>query len=285
MQGLLVFGRSGQVARELAEIAPDARYLGREDADLSDAGSCAAAIRAAAPRVVINAAAYTAVDRAESEAALAGAVNTAAPAAMAQAAADLGIPFLHISTDYVFDGSGTQPRSEESATNPLGVYGATKLQGEQAVLAAKGQAAILRTSWVFSAEGSNFVKSMLRLGYERDELSIVADQIGGPTPAAAIAAALLNMAQVMLDDPAKAGLYHFSGAPDVSWAGFAREIFAQAGISCKIHEIATVDYPTPARRPANSRLDCSKIARDFNVERPDWRTGLADVLAKLEKDT
>lgn len=284
MQGLLVFGRTGQVARALAELAPDARYLGREEADLGDEGSCAEAIRAASPRIVINAAAYTAVDRAESEAALAGAVNTAAPAAMAQAAAKLGIPFLNISTDYVFDGSGTQPRSEESATNPLGVYGETKLQGEQAVLAAKGQTAILRTSWVFSAEGSNFVKSMLRLGYERDELSIVADQIGGPTPAAAIAAALLDMAQAMLKDPAKGGIYHFCGAPDVSWAGFAREIFAQAEIPCKIHEIATVDYPTPARRPANSRLDCNKIARDFNLEHPDWRTGLADVLAKLEKN-
>lgn len=284
MEGLLVFGRTGQVARALAELAPDARYLGREDADLSDAGACAAAIRTAAPRIVINAAAYTAVDRAESEAALAGAVNASAPAAMAEATADLGIPFLHISTDYVFDGSGTQPRCEESATNPLGVYGATKLQGEQAVLAAKGQAAILRTSWVFSTEGSNFVKSMLRLGRERDELSIVADQIGGPTPAAAIAAALLDMAQAMLKDPAKGGIYHFAGAPDVSWAGFAREIFAQAGISCRVNEIATEDYPTPARRPANSRLDCAKIARDFNIARPDWQTGLADVLAKLEKD-
>ena len=180
MTGLLVFGRTGQVATELARLAPDARFLGRDEADLSDPAACAAAILAARPQAVINAAAYTAVDRAESEAGLAGLVNAEAPAAMARAAAELGVPFLGISTDYVFDGAGDRPWREDDATGPLGVYGASKLAGEQGISAAGGQWAVLRTSWVFSAHGANFVRTMMRLGAERDELRVVADQHGGP---------------------------------------------------------------------------------------------------------
>lgn len=285
MQDLLVFGRTGQVARELARLAPEARFLDRDAADLTRPDDCAAALRAARPRLVINAAAYTAVDRAETAARTASLVNSLAPAAMARAAADLNVPFLHVSTDYVFDGSGDTPRAEHAATNPLGVYGATKLEGEQGVIGAGGQAAILRTSWVFSAHGSNFVKTMLRLGAERDEVQVVDDQIGGPTPAADIAAALLAMGRAMRDDPERRGIYHFAGAPDASWADFATEIFAQAGIACHVRRIATADYPTPAQRPSNSRLDCAAIARDFGIARPDWRKGLANVLARLEQTT
>ena len=281
MNGLLVFGRTGQVARELARLAPEARFLGRDEADLSDPDACARAIRESGCQAVINAAAYTAVDRAETEPDLAGQINAAAPAAMASAAAGLRIPFVHISTDYVFDGSGDQPWVETDLTGPVGVYGASKLDGERGIAAAGGQWAVLRTSWVFSAHGANFVKTMLRLGAERDELRVVADQHGGPTPAADIASACLTMAQAMRAEPALGGVYHFSGAADTNWAGFAREIMAQAGLACRVTDIASSDYPTPARRPMNSRLDCSAIRRDFGISRPDWRAGLAQVLLEL----
>lgn len=278
---LLVFGRSGQVARELARLSPGARFLDRHEADLTDPAACAAAIRAHQPRAVINAAAYTGVDRAESEAETARLINADSPAAMAQAAAQLGVPFLHISSDYVFDGTGDTPRREDDATGPLGVYGATKLAGEEGVAAACGHWAVLRTSWVFSAHGSNFVKTMLRLGTERDTLSIVSDQIGGPTPAAAIARALLVMERAMRGGKG-GGIYHFAGAPSVSWADFAARIFARSGQSVQITPISSAQYKTPARRPLNSRLDCSRIARDFGIARPDWRHGLDQVLTELE---
>lgn len=279
MQGLLVFGRSGQVAREVVRLAPQARFLGRDQADLTDPEACARAIRGA--KAVLNAAACTAVDRAESDAETAHAVNALAPGAMARAAAAQGIPFLHLSSDYVFDGSGDQARAEDAPTGPLGVYGASKLAGEQAVAQAGGQWAVVRTSWVFSAHGTNFVRTMLRLGAERTELSVVDDQIGGPTPADAIAGAALHMLRAMQADPAKGGLYHFAGDPQTSWAGFAARIMARAGLACRIRPIASADYPTPARRPLNSRLDCAAIARDFGLARPDWRDGLDRVLAEL----
>ncbi len=285
MSRLLVFGRTGQVARELARLTPEAgfeaRYLGRDEADLTDPEACARAIRNSGADAVINAAAHTAVDRAESEPELAQLINALAPAAMARATAALGVPLVHISTDYVFDGSGEQPRTESDPTGPLGVYGRTKLEGERAIAEAGGQWAVLRTSWVFSAHGANFVKTMLRLGAGRDELRVVADQHGGPTPAADIAGACLSMVQAMLENPARGGIYHFSGAPDTTWAGFARDIMAQAGLACRITDIASSDYPTPARRPMNSRLDCAAIQRDFGVARPDWRAGLAQVLLEL----
>ncbi|SIT15214.1 dTDP-4-dehydrorhamnose reductase [Paracoccus saliphilus] len=281
MEGLLVFGRTGQLARELTRLAPRAQFLGRDAADLADPAACASMIRNASCTAVINAAAYTAVDRAESEPKRVQLVNADAPAAMARATAEKNIPFLHVSTDYVFDGTGNRPWIESDPAGPLGIYGASKLEGERKVAAAGGQSAVLRTSWVFSAHGSNFVKSMLCLGKERSELNIVSDQVGGPTPAADIAAALLVTARAMQTDRGKGGLYHFAGAPDVSWAGFAREIFAQAGQNCYVSEISTADYPTPARRPGNSRLNCDRIAADFGISRPDWRVGLAGVLDRL----
>jgi len=278
---LLVFGQSGQVAQELARLAPQARFLARAEADLSDPEACAAAIRASGCAAVLNAAAHTAVDRAESEPELAHRINAEAPAAMARACAALGLPFLSISTDYVFDGSGARPWAETDPTGPLGVYGASKLAGERGIASAGGQWAVLRTSWVFSAHGANFVRTMLRLGRERDELRVVADQHGGPTPAESIARACLTMLEAMRADPAKGGLYHFAGTPDTTWADFARAIMAGAGLGCRIIDIPTSDYPTPARRPANSRLDCAAILRDFGISRPDWQAGLAKVLQEL----
>lgn len=282
---ILVFGKSGQVARELQALA-SVIALGREEADLAKPGACAAAIERHAPTTVINAAAYTAVDRAEDEEELATRINSAAPAEMALACAACDIPFVHLSTDYVFDGSGNAPWRSDARTAPISAYGRSKLAGEKGVTAAGGRYAILRTSWVFSAHGQNFVRTMLRLGAERDQLRVVADQIGGPTPAAAIAQACLTIAGQLAEDPAKAGTYHFAGAPDVSWADFARAIFARARLACHVADIGTLDYPTPARRPANSRLDCSATAGVFGIKRPDWQGGLVAVLQELkQKDT
>jgi dTDP-4-dehydrorhamnose reductase len=280
---LLVFGQSGQVARELQLLAPDSMYLGRAEADLIDPAACTAAIHSHKPHAVINAAAWTVVDRAETEEDAATIVNGAAPTAMAQACAVLGVPFVHISTDYVFDGAGDQPFAPDHPTAPLGAYGRSKLKGEQGVRAAGGAHVILRTSWVFSAHGTNFVKTMLRLGRERASLNVVADQVGGPTPARAIAAACLQIANDLASDPAKSGTYHFSGTPAVSWAEFARAIMDQAGLDCQITDIPSTAYPTPALRPANSRLDCSTLQAAFSIRQPDWQVSLAYVIAQLKE--
>ncbi|MEQ3669468.1 dTDP-4-dehydrorhamnose reductase [Pseudophaeobacter sp.] len=277
---ILVFGKTGQLARELA-LLEGVTCLGRAQVDLSDPAACAEAIGHYAPVAVINAAAYTAVDRAEEEDALAQVVNGAAPAAMAQACAELDIPFVTVSTDYVFDGSGTTPWQPSDAVAPINAYGRSKLAGEEAVAATGGRYAILRTSWVVSAHGHNFVKTMLRLGAERDHLSIVGDQIGAPTPARDIAAACLEMARQLRADRGKSGTYHLQGLPEVSWAGVAAEIFAQAGMTCEVTDIATSAYPTPAARPLNSRLDCATLETVFNISQPDWRLGLRDILNDL----
>ncbi|WP_225027987.1 dTDP-4-dehydrorhamnose reductase [Xinfangfangia pollutisoli] len=280
---LLVFGKTGQVATELARRLPvgvTARFLGRDAADLADPAACAAALIAAECDAVINAAAWTAVDKAETDEAAALVVNGAAPAAMARAAAEKGVPFLHVSTDYVFDGTGQAPFQPDSPTGPINAYGRTKLAGEQGVRAVGGTHLILRTSWVVSAHGANFVKTMLRLGRERASLNVVDDQWGGPTPAAAIADALLTAAAALAAG-APGGTHHFSGAPDTTWAEFARAIMTRAALPCRINDIPTTDFPTPARRPANSRLDCSAFAAAFGVARPDWRAGLDDILKEL----
>lgn len=277
---MLVFGSSGQVATELRDRLPDAVFLGRERADLSTHADIGRIIEDIGPEAIINAAAYTAVDRAEEEEALALKVNAHAPAEMAKAAARLHIPLVHISTDYVFDGSGETAFAPDAGTAPLGAYGRTKLKGEQAIEAAAPVYAILRTSWVFSAHGANFLKTMLRLSETRDHLTVVADQIGGPTPAAAIADACVEIARSLAAEPSKTGIYHFSGAPEVSWADFAREIFRQAGRTVTVEDIPTSAYPTPATRPLNSRLDCGSLSV-FGLNRPDWKDGVADTLAKL----
>ena len=278
---ILVFGKTGQVATELQRQA-EVTALGRDQADLSDPQACAAVIADLRPSVVINAAAYTAVDRAESEEALATIINADAPATMARACADLGIPFVHISTDYVFAGGGDRPWHPDAPTAPLGAYGRSKCLGEEGVRAAGGVYAILRTSWVVSAHGQNFVKTMLRLGAERAALSVVADQIGGPTPVRAIAAACLSIAGQLVSDATKTGTYHFAGAPDTSWADFARAIMAAANLPCRIDDIPTSAYPTPAKRPLNSRMDCSATEAAFGIPRPDWRAGLDAIMSELE---
>jgi dTDP-4-dehydrorhamnose reductase len=278
---LLAFGQTGQVAQELAMLG--VQTLGRAEADLTDPLKCAALIAASDADAVINAAAYTAVDKAEEEEALALKVNAEAPTAMAQACAARGVPFVHISTDYVFEGTGTTPWQPDHATGPLGAYGRTKLAGEEGVRNAAGIHAILRTSWVFSAHGANFVKTMLRLGADRDRLTIVADQIGGPTPARDIAQACVTIAKTLAADPATSGTYHFSGAPDVSWADFARAIFDRAGLACTVEDIPTSAYPTPAVRPPNSRMDCTATEATFGIPRPNWHAGLDAVLRDLSQ--
>ncbi len=277
---LLVFGRTGQVARALGRIVPDATFLGRAEADLADPAACATAIAACNASAVINAAAFTAVDRAEAEAATAFRINSEAPAAMAAAAAARGLPFLHLSTDYVFDGHGDRPFAPEYPPAPLNAYGRSKLAGEEGIRAAGGTHLILRTSWVFSAHGMNFVRRMLGLGQERQVLRVVADQIGGPTPASALAEALVVAARALCAG-ATGGTHHLAGAPDVSWADFARAIMADAGLPCRIEDIPSSAYPTPARRPQNSRLDCTSLETAFGLSRPDWQRGLAETIREL----
>lgn len=278
---VLVFGKTGQVAREIARCIPDAQFLGRDQADLMKPDACAAAISAAKVDAVINAAAWTAVDKAEADEPAATVVNGAAPAAMARAAAAKGVPFLHISTDYVFGGQGDQPFTPDQPTAPLNAYGRSKLAGEQGVRAAGGNHLILRTSWVFSAHGANFVKTMLRRGAECDSLDVVADQIGGPTPTADLAQALM-VAATALCDGVQGGTHHYAGAPDTNWADFARSIMSQASLACRVRDIPTAAYPTPARRPMNSRLDCRAFKTAFGLDRPDWRRGLAEILRELK---
>lgn len=278
---LLVFGKTGQVAKELQKAGP-CMALGRDEADLRNPQACAQAVFTHRPNAVINAAAFTAVDRAETQEAAASVINGEAPAAMADAAARLGIPFLHISTDYVFDGAKDQPRMPDDIPAPINAYGRSKLAGEAGVVAAGGTYAILRTAWVFSAHGSNFVKTMYRLGNERSALSVVEDQVGGPTPAAGIAAALLTMAGAMHKGGGKSGIYHYAGTPAVSWKAFAEEIFSQTGQQVTLTGITTANYPAPAARPLNSRLDCRSLATVFGIPQPDWRSALVQVLTELE---
>ena len=277
---ILVFGKTGQVARELQRQG-EVIALDRDAADLRDPEACARVIANSAASCVINAAAYTAVDRAEEEEELAHVINAEAPAAMARACAARDIAFVHLSTDYVFDGTGEAPWQVGDRVAPLNAYGRTKLAGEQGIVAAGGRHAILRTSWVVSAHGANFVKTMLRLAQTRDSLAVVNDQIGGPTPAADIAATLLRIA-APLGAGQGGGIYHYGGTPWVSWQEFAIEIFAQAQREVMVTGIASDAYPTAAARPRNSRLDSSRLRQDFGIEAPDWRAGLAEILRDLE---
>ncbi len=286
---ILLFGGTGQIGAELLRRGdPDIAWIapGRAAADLAEPAACAALVRAERPDVVVNAAAYTAVDRAETEEPLATLVNGVAPGAIARAAAETGAAMLHVSTDYVFDGAAAVPPDEDAPVAPLNAYGRGKLAGERAVAAAGGRAVVLRTAWVFSAHGANFVKTMLRLGRERERLSVVDDQRGGPTPAADAAAALVTLARRLRDGDAggdAGGVLHYCGAPTVSWRAFAEAIFARADWARRpeVAPIAAADWPTPARRPAFSALDCSRIAARHGIAQPDWRPGLDRVLAEL----
>ncbi len=302
---ILVIGRQGQVARALQRLAADLPAhrpllaVGRPQLDLALAGSAPEALAGQLtalldehrPALVINAAAYTAVDRAESEAELAHAINGTAVGSLARACVAASIPLFHLSTDYVFDGSGSRPWREDDPTGPLGVYGASKLAGELALRAAAGPHLLLRVSWVFGQEGTNFVRTMLRLGAERPALSIVSDQIGGPTSAEAIARTLLTLAEPAISGSAPLGTYHYAGTPAVSWCTFAGEIFEQAvalGLLERTPEltpIPTSAYPTPARRPANSRLDGSRFSASFGLPQPDWREDLRQCLQAWSRES
>ncbi len=278
---LLVFGKTGQVATALGQYAGVA-LLGRDQADLTNPDICAAIIQQTGAHAVINAAAFTAVDLAETQEPLATKINADAPKAMAQACAARGLPFLHISTDYVFDGSGQKPWQPDDAISPQNAYGRSKYAGEVGVINAGGTYAILRTSWVFSATGNNFVKTMLKLAQQHSELKIVNDQFGGPTAAADIAAVLVVMAGILAKHPEKSGVYHFSGAPSVSWLEFARCIFEKADLPIKTTGIPSAQYPTPAARPLNSRLSCASLEQAFGIKQPDWRLALDKVLTQLK---
>ena len=278
---ILVFGKTGQVGSELQRVG-DVVALGRCLADLSNPKACMDAIHAHGPKAVINAAAYTAVDNAETEEALATIINGDAPEAIAKACAELGIPLVHISTDYVFEGVGTRPWHPNDPTVPQNAYGRSKLVGEIGIRNSGAIHAILRTSWVVSAHGANFLTTMLRLSDTNDTLSVVADQIGGPTPARNIITACLQIAEQLVQDPSKSGTYHYSGAPEVSWAEFAAKIFYYAGRPVTVTPISTADYPTPASRPLNSRMDCEATERVFGIPRPDWRDGLKTIFRELK---
>lgn len=288
---ILVTGANGQVGyclqQQLIEANWDFIALTRNDLDISDAEAVENIVTRARPNIIINAAAYTAVDKAEQEQAIAYAINRDGPANLARAAKNINAAILHISTDYVFSGDATGTYREEDATAPQGIYGQSKLQGEQAVVAANEKHIILRTAWVFGEHGNNFVKTMIRLGRTRDTLGIVADQEGSPTYAGDIAKALLAIAKHYAEgNPTPWGIYHYSGLPHISWFGFAQQIFAEAeraGIYEKptpqLNAITTSDYPTPAKRPANSKLDCSKIERAFRLTPSNWQTALKNINA------
>ena len=278
---ILVFGKPGQVATEL-KSHKDVLSLGRDEVDLSTPTICAEAIKRYKPRAVINAAAYTAVDKAESEENLANTINGDAPSAMASACADLDIPLVHISTDYVFDGSGTKAWSVTDTPNPKNAYGRSKLKGEQAIKTSGCVHVILRTSWVVSAHGNNFVKTMRRLSATRDRITVVHDQIGGPTCARDIAQTCISIAEQLIHDPSTSGIYHYSGQPDVSWCQFANAIFEQMDCKTIASPIPTTAYPTPAIRPLNSRLDCQVTHDAFVIARPFWRDGLEEILRDLK---
>lgn len=278
---ILVFGKTGQVGIELQRNFK-VKALHRNEADLANPQNCFDTIVAHKPNAVINAAAYTAVDNAEGQEALATVINGNAPKEMARACSLLGIPLVQISTDYVFDGTSKKLWLPDDENLPQNAYGRSKLAGELEVRASGAVYAILRTSWVVSANGKNFVKTMLNLSDAHDTLHVVADQIGGPTPACDIATACMQIASQLIQDPLKSGTYHFSGQPDVSWADFAIEIFEQAKKATIVKPITSENYPTLATRPLHSRLDCSATEQIFGIKRPSWKNSLTTILKDLE---
>ena len=289
---VLITGARGQVGQELMQSAPASWQIsgfGSKALDISDAQQVLDTVQQLQPQLIINAAAYTAVDKAESDQDRAYAVNQLGAHNLATAAHSIDCPLLHISTDYVFDDKHNQPYTEHDTPAPNSVYGDSKWQGEQAITAICSKHIILRTSWVFGLHGNNFVKTMLRLGQERDALSIVSDQLGGPTSARSIAQALWQIAhQYQSNGDCSWGTYHFSGAPICNWYDFASEIFAQATTleliskAPQLSPIKTCDYPTPAQRPAYSVLDNTKISRQLNIAQSDWKSELNRVLRELK---
>lgn len=290
---ILLLGANGQLGWELRRsLAPLGELLtlarGDEGADLAQAASLSALVERSAPDVIVNAAAYTAVDKAESEAAIARTVNAEAPGVLARAAAARGALLLHYSSDYVFDGSGEAARREDAPTAPLSVYGQSKLDGEEAVRASGARHLILRTSWVYAARGQNFPKTMLRLAQERERLRVVADQVGAPTGAELLADVSAHALRAVLGRPELHGTYHLAASGETSWHGLAQFVIEQARAlrpdlawkATAIEPIATAEYPTPARRPLNSRLDTTRLREAFGLKLPDWRVGVQRMLTE-----
>lgn len=287
---ILITGGAGQVGLELARVdwPADVRLHlpTRAELDLGDADAVRAAFAATPFKAVINSGAYTAVDKAEAEVAAAFAANALGPAILAEVTRAAGIPLVQVSTDYVFDGSGDRDYAETDPVGPLGVYGASKLAGEVAVTTGNPRSVVMRTAWVLSPHRANFLKTMLRLAADRPVLRVVEDQEGCPTSARDIADALKTITLRMIDDPdAPTGVYHFVNAGSTTWAGLAREIMAlsaaRGGPSATVEGITTADYPTPARRPSNSRLDTFKIARDYGIAPRPWKDAVAEIVAEL----
>ncbi|MDB5506243.1 MAG: dTDP-4-dehydrorhamnose reductase [Devosia sp.] len=287
---IVVTGREGQVVQSLLERAASRSDLeivavGRPELDLADPQSISLAIAALQPDFVISAAAYTAVDKAEDEPELAHAVNAIGAGAVAAAARSVDVPVIHLSTDYVFPGDRAGPHIETAATGPKGVYGASKLAGETAVAAANPDHVIIRTAWVYSPFGKNFLKTMLALAATRDRLTVVGDQIGNPTSALNIADAILAVVDTWHDRRGKAGIYHFAGTGETSWAGFATEILRVSGElggpTAEVAAITTAEYPTKAMRPADSRLDTAKFTADYGFTAPDWQASTRAVVTRL----
>ena len=288
---IAVTGKQGQIAqamtKQASRLGVEVITVGRPEMDLTDEASVLRTLLATKPDAIVSAAAYTAVDKAESEPELAFAINAAGAGIVARAAGLLGVPVLHLSTDYVFDGGKNAAYIEDDPTGPLSVYGASKLEGERQVAAATENHVILRTAWVYSANGANFLKTMLRLAENREKVSVVADQFGRPTAAHDIADALVRIALRMASDPDPRlrGIFHLAAEGDASWADFAGEIFKgleqRTGKSVTIRPISTADYPTPARRPRNSRLSTDKLTATYDIRLPQWRASASDVLDRL----
>jgi dTDP-4-dehydrorhamnose reductase len=284
---LILFGKQGQVAREIIHAAADRwplKVYSSSDVDLRNLDAVdAALLNAPHGSWVINAAAYTQVDQAESEPNVAHQINALAPERIALHSRRRQLRLIHLSTDYVFSGEKEAPYVEDDPTGPLGVYGRTKLEGEQRIQNQLPEAIILRTSWVFSAHGKNFVRTMLRLGHQQRELAVVANQRGGPTSAVSIARTCLQILSQISSKPTdrNGGIYHYSGTPPTTWHEFAVEIFRLAQLPVSVRPITTAEYPTPARRPANSVLDCRRIQQDFGISPPSWKSDLRDVLSQL----
>jgi dTDP-4-dehydrorhamnose reductase len=282
---VMILGKSGQVARELASVSwsgvGSVAQFGRAECDLADANAIMRAADAVRPDVIVNAAAYTAVDRAESEPDVARAVNCDGPAALAKACQKSGTILIHLSTDYVFDGSKPGAYREDDPVTPLSVYGRTKADGENAIRETVPAHVIVRTSWVFASHGRNFVHTMLRLAAERPEIRIIDDQRGAPTAARDIAGAIASIIQSIARGKHAWGTFHYTSSEPTTWYGFARAILDQAGRQARLFPISTAEYETPARRPLNSVLDCTRIARAYGIDQPNWRTSLDTVLAEL----
>ena len=278
---ILLFGKTGQVAKELCN-RPNVTAIGRDKADFTEPQKIIEIVKSTDADIIINAVAYTSVDLAEEEFELANIINGTTVKELAKVSASRNIPFLHISTDYVFKGGGNLNWKTSDQTNPQNSYGKSKLIGESGILEAGGPHVILRTSWVFSSHGNNFVKTMLRLASNNNELSIIKDQIGGPTCAKDIADALWKIASDFYAGNGITGIYHFPGKPNSSWANFASEIFFQTHQDIKIKQILTKDFLTKAKRPLNSRLDCSSLRIDYGIKQPEWKKSLTNVLANLK---